>query len=115
MTGGVGATYIHVMNKGGTSTAWDLVAADEGQGEPSPVVADAYWEDISLQASARLTRLAEERKQHAADDDIRQPPIAGRFARRIRRLVLMVAVGAFLFAAVAYVLLKAVPTAALPP
>jgi hypothetical protein len=103
------------MIKGETPSARGLVAADESQAEPLPVAADAYWEDISLQASARLARLEEERKQHASEDEIRQPHTAGRFARRTRRLVLMVAVGAILFAAVAGFLLKAVPIAALTP
>jgi hypothetical protein len=103
------------MIKGATSAAWGLVAANEGQGEPPPVAADAYWEDISLQASARLARLEEERNQHAAEDEVRQPYIAEPFARRTHRRVLMVAAGAILIAAVAWLLLTAVPTAALSP
>jgi hypothetical protein len=113
VTGGVGETYMPVMIKGETPSAWGFVAANEGQGEPPVVAADSYWEDISLQASARLDRLEEERKQHAPETEIRF--VRGRPPRRAPRLVLMVAVGTILFAAVAWFLLKAVPTAALPP
>src|SRR5262249_29068701 len=104
---------IHVMIKSGTPSAWGLVAANEGEGEPPAVAADAYWEDISVQASARLARLEEERKQHGAEDEIRF--VRGRPARRTYRLVLTVAVGAILFAAVAWFLLKGLPIATLPP
>jgi hypothetical protein len=97
------------MTKEATPSPWDLVAANEGHGELSPVAADEYWEDISLQASARLERLEDERKQHTVEDEVGQPPIRGRFVRRSLRLVLTVAVGAILFAAVAWSL-KAVAT-----
>ncbi|MBL6618462.1 MAG: hypothetical protein ISP45_30935 [Reyranella sp.] len=96
------------MIKTRTPSASSLAAANEGQEEPSPAAVDAYWEDISLQASVRLARVDEERKHLAAQGEITRPPIGRRFAPWIHRPVLMVAVGTILFAAIAYL-------AALPP
>src|SRR5215468_9454467 len=100
------------MFKGAPPSGWGLVVANDGRGVPSSVAADPYWEDISLQASARLARLEDERKQHAVEDEIRF--VRGRRAPLTHRLALMVAVGAMLLAGVVWLLLKAVPTPGLP-
>ena len=82
------------------------MAANDERGEVSPVSADPYWQNLSVQAAARLTRLDEQWKLRAAEAQIEQPRIAGNFARRSYQLALMVAVGAGLYAGITYLLLS---------
>ena len=82
------------------------MAANDERGEMLPVTADPYWQNLSVQAAARLTRLEEQQKLRAAEGEIEQPRIAGNFARRSYQLALMVAVGAGLYAGITYLLLS---------
>jgi hypothetical protein len=84
------------------------MAANDERGEmlPVTVTADPYWQNISAQVAARLTRLDEQWKLRAAEPEIEQPRIAGNFGRRSYQLVLMVAVGAGLYAGITYLLLS---------
>ena len=82
------------------------MAANDERGEMLPVTVDPYWQSISVQAAARLTRLDEQWKLRAAEAEIEQPRIAGNFARRSYQLALMVAVGTGLYAGITYLLLS---------
>jgi hypothetical protein len=82
------------------------MAANDERGEMLPVTADPYWQNLSVQAAARLTRLEEQQKLRAAEGETEQPRIAGNFARRSYQLALMVAVGAGLYAGITYLLLS---------
>src|SRR5688500_80598 len=82
------------------------MAANDERGEMLPVTADPYWQNLSVQAAARLARLEEQQKLRAAEGETEQPRIAGVLARRSYQLALMVAVGAGLYAGITYLLLS---------
>ena len=82
------------------------MAANDERGEMLPVTVDPYWQNLSLQAAARLTRLEEQQKLRAAEGETEQPRIARTFARRSYQWALMVAVGAGLYAGITYLLLS---------
>jgi hypothetical protein len=101
-----GVAYTLAMDKQVPPLEVSRMAANDERGEVLPVSADPYWQNISVQAAARLTRLDEEWKLRAAEAEIDQPRIAGNFARRSYQLALMVAVGAGLYAGITYLLLS---------
>ena len=82
------------------------MAANDDRDKALPVSVDPYWQNLSVQAAARLTRLEEQRKLCAAEEETEQPYIAGNFARRSYQLALMVAVGAGLYAGITFLLLS---------
>ena len=82
------------------------MAANDDRGKALPVSVDPYWQNLSVQAAARLTRLEEQRKLCAAEEETEQPYIAGTFARRSYQLAWMVAVGAGLYAGITFLLLS---------
>jgi hypothetical protein len=102
------------MNKQVPPFEVNVVPANDVLDEASALSADPYWQDISIQAAARLTRLDEQRKLRAAEAEIEQPRIAGNFARRSYRLALMVAIGAGLYAGITYLLLSDLRLPAVP-
>lgn len=79
------------------------MAANQDQVETPPVIADSYWQDLSLRVAARLDRL--ELAGPEEDVDYLQLDDAG-FGARMHRLMLMVAVGVGLYAGVTYALLN---------
>lgn len=101
-----GVAYTLAMDKQFSPFEVTPMAANDERGEMLPVTADPYWQNISAQAAARLTRLDEEWKLRAAEAEIEQPRIAGNLARRSYQLALMVAVGAGLYAGITYLLLS---------
>lgn len=101
-----GVAYTLAMDKQIPSFEASPMAASDERGEMLPVTADPYWQKISVQAAARLTRLEEQWKLRAAEAEIEQPRTAENFARRSYQLALMVAVGAGLYAGITYLLLS---------
>jgi hypothetical protein len=102
------------MNKQVPPFEVNVVPANDVPDEASAVSADPYWQDISIQAAARLTRLDEQRRLRAEEAEIEQPRIAGNFARRWYRLALMVAIGAGLYAGITCLLLSDLRLPAVP-
>jgi hypothetical protein len=98
--------YTSAMDKQMPPFEASPMAANDDPGEALPVSADPYWQNLSVQAAARLTRLDEQRKLCAAEGETEQPRIAGTFARRSYQLALMIAVGAGLYAGITYLLLS---------
>ena len=103
---GRGVAYTLAMDKQIPPFEASPMAANDERGEMLPVTVDPYWQSISVQAAARLTRLDEQWKLRVAEAEIEQPRIAGNFARRSYQLALMVAVGASLYAGITYLLLS---------
>jgi hypothetical protein len=103
---GRGVAYTLAMDKQIPPFEASPMAANDERGEMLPVTVDPYWQSISVQAAARLTRLDEQWKLRAAEAEIEQPRIAGNFARRSYQLALMVAVGTGLYAGITYLLLS---------
>ena len=101
-----GVTYTLGMDKQFPPFEASPMAANDERGKMLPVTADPYWQNISVQAAARLARLDEQWKLRAAEAESEQPRIAGNFARRSYQLALMVAVGTGLYAGITYLLLS---------
>jgi hypothetical protein len=98
--------YTSAMDKQVPPLAPSPMAANDDRGKALPVSVDPYWQNLSVQVAARLTRLEEQRKLCAAEEETEQPRIAGTFARRSYQLALMVAVGAGLYAGITFLLLS---------
>ena len=90
------------------------MAANDDRGKALPVVVDPYWQNLSVQVAARLTKLEEQRKLCPAEGETEQPRIAGTFARRSYQLAFMVAVGASLYAGITFLILSDLSLPAVP-
>jgi hypothetical protein len=101
-----GVAYTLAMDKQIPPFDASPMAANDQRFEMLPVTADPYWQNISVQVAARLTRLDEQWKLRAAEAQIEQPRIVGNFGRRSYQLALMVAVGVGLYAGITYLLLS---------
>ena len=81
----------------------------EGQGVGEPLSAtdgvDPYWQSISLQAAARLARLAERRETVAPGFESEPPRTDRHLFRRSYKLVLGLTVGVALYAGIMYIFL----------
>jgi hypothetical protein len=98
--------YTLAMDKQVPPLAPSPMAANDDRGKALPVSVDPYWQNLSVQAAARLTRLEEQRMLCAAEGETEQPRMPGIFARRSYQLALMAAVGAGLYAGITFLLLS---------
>jgi hypothetical protein len=87
-----------------TNHAGVQAAPEEGVGEPLSVShgVDPYRQSISLQAAARLARIAERRATIVRGSESEPSDMDGHFVRRLCKLVLGFAVGAALYAGIMY-------------